>query len=141
MIVGNNMHPNDFFNRLINAFNKKEKYYLSNDSLRFPTDILFVGETINKIIFSNIVGAIHVSSRYAITKYMLAYKFLAKVGIDPGPYLNVLIEEEQWRRPYFLKISSVVNFEFPTDGFCWSSIIPRYCWGQSLSSPFSFDFR
>jgi dTDP-4-dehydrorhamnose reductase len=137
MIIGNNMHPGDFFNQLINTLSKSEKYPLSNDSLRYPTDIFFVAETIKKIIISNIVGTIHISSKYAITKYMLAYKFLVKIGIDPTSYLEVLTKDQHWRRPYSLKISSTRGFEFPTDGFCWSSIVPRYCKGQSLSNPSS----
>lgn len=125
MVVGNSLIKTDFFNQLLNAEQSNLIIKLSNTGLRFPVDVFWVADAIDKIIRAEARGVVHLCSQIGYTKFQLAVGFLNTLGIRSN-FLVASDSDEVWKRPYSLCLRNNLGYIPLNISFDLKEIASRY---------------
>jgi dTDP-4-dehydrorhamnose reductase len=103
MIVGNIAHKDDYIKNTIEKILLRSSIP-ADDSIRFPTDVNWVSNTLLSLIDLDYKGFVHLSSNVGISKKALI-NYISQ-NVNGGIYENILPTSEIWRRPKFIKLIS-----------------------------------
>lgn len=103
MIVGNIAHKTDFIKNSVERILLKSSIP-ADESIRFPTDIKWVSNTLLRLIDLDYRGFIHLSSNVGISKKAIINYISQRV--NGQNYENIFPASEIWTRPKFLKLTS-----------------------------------